>query len=77
MAQGAEVVLSGRYSAAPVDHGFYTYTSTQIQQAPPCDPDAGCDPLIYGVGAPLLRRPKQSGNMLLTYTRHRWGANPA
>jgi vitamin B12 transporter len=73
MAQGAEVVLSGRL----VEHlsltGAYTYTSTQIQQAPPCDPDAGCDPQIYGVGAPLLRRPKQAGMLLLTYTRQRWG----
>jgi vitamin B12 transporter len=73
MARGAEVVLSGRL----VNHlsltAAYTYTSTQIQQAPPCDPDAGCDPRIYGVGAPLLRRPKQAGMLLATYTRQRWG----
>ena len=53
----------------------YTYTSTQIQTAPPCDPAAGCDPRIYGEGAPLLRRPKHAGVLLLTYTRHRWSAN--
>ena len=35
--------------------------------------NAGCDPRIYGTGAPLLRRPKQSGMLLLTYTRQRWG----
>jgi vitamin B12 transporter len=73
MAQGAEVVLNGRV----VNHlsltAAYTYTSTQIQQAPPCDPDAGCDPRIYGVGAPLLRRPKQAGMLLATYNRQHWG----
>jgi len=73
LAQGAEVVLSGRIANNLSLTGAYTYASTQIQQAPPCDPDAGCDPRIYGTGAPLLRRPKQAGMMLLTYTRHRWG----
>ena len=75
LAQGAEVVLSGRIRNDLSLSASYTYTSTQIQQAPPCDPAAGCDPRIYGVGAPLLRRPKQAGNMLLTYTRPRWGAD--
>jgi vitamin B12 transporter len=74
MAQGAEVILSGLIANHLSLTGAYTYTSTQIQQAPPCDPAAGCDPLIYGVGAPLLRRPKQAGVMLLTYTKPRWGA---
>ncbi len=75
MAQGAEVVLSGRIRNNLSITGSYTYTSTQIQQAPPCDPAAGCDPLIFGVGAPLLRRPKHAGMMLATYTRPRWGAS--
>jgi vitamin B12 transporter len=73
MAQGAEVVLSGRLVEHLSLNAAYTYTSTQIQQAPPCDPEAGCDPRIYGTGAPLLRRPKQAGMLLLTYTRQRWG----
>ena len=73
MAQGAEVTLSGRLVNYLSLTAAYTYTSTQIQQAPPCDPDAGCDPRIYGVGAPLLRRPKQAGMLLATYTRQRWG----
>jgi outer membrane cobalamin receptor len=73
MAQGAEVVLSGRVANHLSATAAYTYTSTQIQQAPPCDPNAGCDPRIYGTGAPLLRRPNQAGMMLLTYTRQRWG----
>lgn len=74
MAQGAEVVLSGQVANHLSATAAYTYTSTQIQQAPPCDPNAGCDPRIYGTGAPLLRRPKQAGMVLLTYTRQRWGA---
>ena len=74
LAQGAEVVLSGRVRNYLSISASYTYTSTEIQQAPPCDPDAGCDPRIYGVGAPLLRRPKQAGSLLLTYDKHRWGA---
>ena len=74
MAQGAEVVLSGRVLNNLAVNASYTYTSTQIEQAPPCNLADGCDPRIYGVGAPLLRRPKQMGNLLLTYTRPRWGA---
>ncbi|MGA8876617.1 MAG: outer membrane beta-barrel protein, partial [Candidatus Korobacteraceae bacterium] len=74
MAQGAEVVLSGRVLKNLAVNASYTYTSTQIEQAPPCNLADGCDPRIYGVGAPLLRRPKQMGNLLLTYTRPRWGA---
>jgi vitamin B12 transporter len=74
MAQGAELVLSGRIRNNLSLVGSYTYTSTQIQEAPPCDLADGCDPRIYGVGAPLLRRPKQAGNLLLTYARTRWGA---
>ncbi|MGA3317523.1 MAG: TonB-dependent receptor [Candidatus Korobacteraceae bacterium] len=73
MAQGAEVVLSSRVANHLSATAAYTYTSTQIQQAPPCDPNAGCDPRIYGTGAPLLRRPKQAGMLLLTYSRQRWG----
>ena len=73
MAQGAEVVLSGHVGNHLSLNAAYTYTSTQIQQAPPCDPDLGCDPRIYGVGAPLLRRPKRAGMLLATYTRQRWG----
>ena len=73
MAQGAEVVLTGRIRNHLSLTGSYTYTSTQIQEAPPCDLADGCDPRIYGVGAPLLRRPKQAGNLLVSYVQHRWG----
>jgi len=74
-AQGAEVELRGQIINRLLLTAAYTYTSTQITQAPPCDPLSGCDPLIYGVGAPLLRRPKQAGTVLLTYTKSKWGAS--
>ncbi len=73
-AQGVELVLSGRVRNNLSLTGSYTYTSTQIQQALPCVLADGCDPRIYGVGAPLLRRPKQAGTLLLTYDKRRWGA---
>jgi len=73
-AQGAELVLSGRLRDHLSATASYTYTSTQIQQALPCLLVDGCDPRIYGVGAPLLRRPKQAGTLLLTYNKTRWGA---
>ena len=73
-AQGAEVELRGQIINHLLLTAAYTYTSTQILKAPPCDPLNGCDPRIYGEGAPLLRRPKQAGTLLLTYTKPRWGA---
>jgi len=73
MSHGAEVILRGQFGSHFSFTGAYTYTSTRIQEAPPCDPPF-CDPLIYGVGAPLLRRPKQAGTLLLTYVRSRFGA---
>ncbi len=73
MSHGAEVELRGQIGGHFSFTGAYTYTSTRILEAPPCDPPF-CDPLIYGVGAPLLRRPKHAGTLLLTYTRPRFGA---
>ena len=74
VAQGAELVLSGQVRSDLSLTASYTYTATEILEAPPCSPDNGCDPRIYGVGAPLLRRPKHMGNLLLSYTKPRWGA---
>jgi outer membrane cobalamin receptor len=76
MAHGAEVELHGQISTHFSFTGAYTYTSTRIEDAPPCNPPF-CDPLIFGVGAPLLRRPKQAGSVLVTYTRSRFGATAA
>ena len=73
MSHGAEVELRGQIASHFSFTGAYTYTSTQILEAPPCE-QPFCDPLIYGVGAPLLRRPKQAGTLLLTYTKPRFGA---
>jgi vitamin B12 transporter len=74
MSHGAEVELRGQIANHFSFTGAYTYTSTQIIEAPPCGPPY-CDPLIYGVGAPLLRRPKQAVTVLFTYTRLRFGAS--
>lgn len=74
-AQGAEVELRGQIINRLLLTAAYTYTSTQITQAPPCDPLNGCDPLLNGEGAPLLRRPKHAGTVLLTYTKPKWGAS--
>ena len=63
MSHGAEVELHGQMSTHFSFTGAYTYTSTRIEDAPPCGPPF-CDPLIYGIGAPLLRRPKQAGSLL-------------
>ena len=76
MAHGAEVELHGQFGTHFSFTGAYTYTSTRIEDAPPCSPPF-CDPLIYGVGAPLLRRPKQAGTLLVTYTQSRFGASIA
>ncbi len=73
MSHGAEVELRGQIASHFSFTGAYTYTSTKILDAPPCNPPY-CDPLIYGVGAPLLRRPKQAGTVLFTYARPRFGA---
>ena len=73
MAHGAEIELHGQIGTHFSFTGAYTYTSTRIDEAPPCAPPY-CDPLIYGVGAPLLRRPKHAGTLLVTYARPRFGA---
>jgi len=73
-AQGAEVGLQGRIWSRLMLNTAYTYTSTEILQAPLCTPANFCDPL-YDAGNPLLRRPKHSATSLLTYLGRKWGAN--
>jgi vitamin B12 transporter len=74
LAHGAELTLTGKLtSRLRLDSG-YTYTSTQILAAPLCTPANFCDPLL-AAGQPLLRRPKHSGSLLVTYLGSRWGAN--
>jgi vitamin B12 transporter len=69
MAHGAEVEFHGRpWSRFSFDAG-YSYSSTQILQQPFAFDD------LHQPGQPLLRRPKHSATLLLTYLGSRWGAN--
>ncbi|MDT8070412.1 MAG: TonB-dependent receptor [Terriglobia bacterium] len=65
-AQGAEIDLQGRPTERIQFQGAYVYTSGQILAAP-----FASGPLAQG--NPLLRRPRHSGNLLVSYTRHRFG----
>jgi vitamin B12 transporter len=68
-AHGAEIELHGRpFSHLRMD-GAYNYTSTQILEQPFAF-DA-----LHQPGQPLLRRPKHSGSLLLSYLGNRWAAN--
>jgi len=69
MAHGAEVQLAGKLSSRLSLTSAYVYTSSQILVQP-----FAFDPL-HQPGQPLLRRPKHSGNVMLTYLGSRWGAN--
>ena len=62
MAHGAEFQLSGRVTSRLTLNGAYVYTSSQALSG-------------GSKGQPLLRRPKHSGNLLVTYLGSRWGAN--
>jgi outer membrane cobalamin receptor len=67
LAHGAELSLSMRPTARIRLQGTYVYTSSQILSAP-----AQMDPL-QAAGAPLLRIPRQSGNLVASYTRRKFG----
>jgi vitamin B12 transporter len=69
MAHGAEVQLTGKISSRISLTSAYVYTSSEILAQP-----FAFDPL-HQPGQPLLRRPKHSGSMLMTYLGARWGAN--
>ena len=66
LAHGAEVDLNGRIAGNFGLQGGYVYTSTQVLRAPQ-------DPTL--IGTPLIRRPKHSGNLLLTYNTRKWGGD--
>ena len=69
MAHGAEIEFHGRpWSRLSVD-ASYSYASTQILAQPFAFDD------LHQPGRPLLRRPKHSGTLLLTYLGSRWGGN--
>jgi vitamin B12 transporter len=68
-AHGAEVELQAKVRNNLLLSGAYTYASTQILDNPaPIDAQ-------YYPGQPLLRRPRHSANLLVSYLGHRWGAN--
>lgn len=69
MAHGAEVEVKGRLTSRLSLNGGYTYDSTQILEAP-----FAFDP-FHAAGAPLLRRPKHSGSLLVNYLGSRFGAS--
>ena len=73
-AQGAEFELQGKIWSKLSLNASYTYTSTQILEAPLCTPENFCDPSL-AAGHPLLRRPKHAVTTLFTYLGTRWGAN--
>jgi outer membrane cobalamin receptor len=69
LAHGAEIQLQSRISSKLSWNNSYTYTSTQIIQAPPGTPPPSA------TGDPLLNRPHHSAQSQLSYLGRRWGAN--
>lgn len=69
MAHGAEAQLCGRITSRVRLDSTYVYTSTQILEQPFAFDE------LHEPGKPLLRRPKHSGSLLLTYLGSRWGGS--
>jgi vitamin B12 transporter len=68
-AQGAEIVLQAKLRPRLLLNTAYTYTSSQYLDNP-----AAFD-AVFNPGQPLLRRPKHSATLLVSYLGSRWGAN--
>lgn len=69
LAHGAEAGVQAKLRARLLLNTAYTYTSTQILENPaPINS-------LYNVGEPLLRRPKHSATVMLSYLGSRWGGN--
>ena len=75
LAHGAEAQLQSRIRSYLSLNAAYTYTSTQILQAPACNPTLFCDVTTFGEGKPLLHRPRHSASILLTYVTRNWGGS--
>jgi vitamin B12 transporter len=73
VASGAEVEFRARIANGLSFTSAYVVTNTEIKKATFCD--EFCDASLFGAGAPLLRRPKHSGSLLLNYSGSRWGGN--
>jgi vitamin B12 transporter len=69
LAHGAEVEFRGQLLPRLSLDAGYNYTSTQILEQP-----FAFDQL-HQPGNPLIRRPKHSGSLLLTYLGSRWGGS--
>lgn len=74
LAHGAEVELQANLRSRLSLDAAYTYTSTQILEAPLCTPANFCDP-VNDPGNPFLRRPKHSASLLLNCLGKKWGGN--
>jgi vitamin B12 transporter len=77
-AHGAEIEFHAKIRPQLSLDGGYTYTSTEITKALPlcvgfAFTDCTFSPALVA-GQPLLRRPRHSGNVLLSYFSKRWGA---
>lgn len=69
IAHGVEAELQAKLKTRLLLTTAYTYTSTQILVNPaPINS-------LYNVGEPLLRRPKHSASLLLSYLGTRWGGS--
>ena len=69
LAHGAEVELQAKLRSRLLLDTAYTYTSTQILDNPSPVND------LFNPGEPMLRRPKHSATLTLSYLGSRWGAN--
>jgi len=69
LAHGVEAELQAKLHSRLLLDTAYTYTSTQILVNPA--PISS----VYNPGQPLLRRPKHSATVLLSYLGSRWGGN--
>jgi vitamin B12 transporter len=68
-AHGAEIGLQAKFGRRILGSATYTYTSSEYLDNPdPFD-------VVFNPGMPLLRRPKHSGNVLVSYLGKRWGSN--
>jgi len=75
LAHGAEAQIQTQLRSNLSLNTSYTYTSTQILEAPACTPDEFCDVTTFGSGKPLLNRPKHSAAILLNRVSRKWGGN--
>jgi len=78
-AHGVELEFHGRPHAGWTIDGGYFYTHAKVLQAPsvcvfPVVTDCIFDS-HFTTGQPLVRRPRNSGTLLITYAGRRWGGN--